>query len=452
MKFKHPSLPLLLLCACAPAFAKAPADKVAQLGNSLTPMGAPVAGNASGTIPAWTGGIAATAGQRDSNGFLSDPFAAEQPLYEITAANMDQYSDQLTDAHKAMLQRYAISYRLPVYPTHRTFNAPDFVYEAARYNAAHTELVSGGNGLKDFRTATPFPLAEQALEVVWNHITRYRGGSVKRDSVQATPLADGRYNPVQMVQQFTFYDQLTDYDASEASNVLFYYKSSIKTPARLAGNVTLVHETLDQVAEPRKAWIYNAGQRRVRRAPQVAYDGPYPASDGMRTADNLDMFNGAPDRYDWTLVGKREVLLPMNAYRLQSPDLTYDQIIQAGHINPDYTRYELRRVWVVEASLKAGQRNIYSKRRFYVDEDSWQIGVSEHFDERGTLWRVGEGHQQMDYDRKVAVQSTETLYDLLNGRYIVSGLVNEERNPFDFDYSASSADYTPASLRTTGVR
>lgn len=448
----HPSLPLLLACACSPALAKAPADQVAQLGESLTPMGAVLQGNASGTIPAWTGGLAETAGQRDENGFLSDPFAAEQPLYVIRADNMAEYDEQLTEAHKAMLMRYPDTYRVPVYPTHRTFSAPEFVYEAARYNAAHTELVSEGNGLSDFKTATPFPLASGPLEVVWNHITRYRGGSVKRESLQATPLADGRYTPVRFVQQFTFFDQLTDYSAETADNILFYYKSSITSPARLAGNVTLVHETIDQVAEPRKAWIYNAGQRRVRRAPQVAYDGPYPASDGMRTADNLDMFNGAPDRYNWTLVGKTEKLLPMNAFRLQSPELEYDDIIQAGHLNQGHTRYELRRVWVVEADLKAGQRNVYSKRRFYVDEDSWQIGVSEHFDERGTLWRVGEGHQQMDYDRKVAVQSTETLYDLLNGRYIVSGLVNEEKQPFDFDYKASSADYTPASLRTSGVR
>ena len=142
-------------------------------------------------------------------------------------------------------------------------------------------------------------------------------------------------------------------------------------PARLAGGILLVHETLDQVKKPRDAWLYNPGQRRVRRAPQVAYDNPGTAADNMRTTDQLDMFNGAPDRYDWKLVGKREIYVPYNSYRLQDPKLKYKDIITPLHINPDHLRYELHRVWVVEATLQTGERHIYKKRVFYIDEDSW---------------------------------------------------------------------------------
>ena len=45
-------------------------EEAAKLGTSLTPVGAEKAGNADGSIPAWTGGIPKNAGAVDSKGFL----------------------------------------------------------------------------------------------------------------------------------------------------------------------------------------------------------------------------------------------------------------------------------------------------------------------------------------------------------------------------------------------
>ncbi len=193
-------------------------------------------------------------------------------------------------------------------------------------------------------------------------------------------------------------------------------------PARLAGNVLLVHETLDQVQEPRKAWIYNAGERRVRRAPQVAYDGAGTSPDGLRTTDNFDMFSGAPDRYDWKLVGKKEMYIPYNSYKLDSPDLKYTDVIKAGHINQDLTRYELHRVWEVVATVKPNERHVYAKRHMYIDEDTWQVALADHYDGRGQLWRVAEGHAQFYYDHQVPAYTVEALYDLIAGCYIALGM------------------------------
>ena len=207
-----------------------------------------------------------------------------------------------------------------------------------------------------------------------------------------------------------------------------------------------------KVKEPRLAWIYNAGQRRVRRAPQVAYDGPGTAADGMRTSDNFDMYNGAPNRYDWKLVGKRELYIPYNNYKLQSPEVKYDDILNAGHTNQDLARYELHRVWEVEATLKSGERNIYAKRRFFVDEDSWQIAVSEHYDGRGQLWRVGQAMLLQQFDQQVPVYAFEALYDIIAGRYIAVGMANEEKSAVQYGIQASAVDFTPAALRNAGVR
>ncbi len=427
-------------------------DEAAKLGTTLTPVGAEMAGNADGSIPAWTGGLPTNAGAVDPRGFLADPFANEQPLFTITAQNVEQYKDKLTPGQLAMFKRYPDSYRMPVYPTHRSASLPAAVLEATKQNAVNTRMVEGGNGLENFQTANPFPIPQNGLEVIWNHITRYRGGSVRRLVTQATPQPNGSYSLVYFQDEFVFRDALTEYDSSKSSNVLFYFKQRVTAPSRLAGNVLLVHETLDQVKEPRLAWLYNAGQRRVRRAPQVSYDGPGTAADGLRTSDNLDMYNGAPDRYDWKLEGKKEIYIPYNAYKLDSPSLKYSDIIKAGHINQDLTRYELHRVWHVTATLKSGERHIYAKRDFYIDEDTWQAALIDHYDGRGTLWRVAEAHAQYYYDKQVPWYTVETLYDLLSGRYLALGMKNEEKQAYDFNYKASGSDFTPAALRQAGVR
>ena len=428
------------------------ADEAAKLGTSLTPIGAEKAGNADGSIPEWTGGLPKDAGQVDGKGFLSNPYANEKPLFTITAQNVDQYKDKLTPGQLAMFKRYPDTYKMPVYTTHRSATLPQNVLEDTKHNAANTKLVEGGNGLENFKTANPFPIPQNGLEAVWNQITRYRGGSVSRLVTQATPQANGSYSLVYFQDEFVFPTSMTDYDPNKGSNILFYFKQRVTAPSRLAGNVLLVHETLNQVKEPRLAWLYNAGQRRVRRAPQVSYDGPGTAADGLRTSDNLDMYNGAPDRYDWKLIGKKEIYIPYNAYDLDSPKLKYSDIIKAGHINQDLTRYELHRVWHVTATLKAGERHIYAKRDMYIDEDTWQAAIIDHYDGRGSLWRVAEAHSQYYYNVQVPWYTVETLYDVISGRYLTMGLKNEEKQAYDFGYKASSSDFTPAALRQAGVR
>ncbi|MFI8744786.1 DUF1329 domain-containing protein [Pseudomonas sp. NPDC077186] len=429
-------------------------EEAAKLGTSLTPLGAQMEGNAAGSIPAWTGGLATNAAKVDERGFLGDPFANEQPLFTITAQNLEQYKDQLSAGQLAMFQRYPQSYRMPVYPSHRTAAVPASIYQAAKTSAVNTGLVDGGNGLTNFTDSRyyAFPIPQNGLEVVWNHITRYRGGNLKRSIVQASPQTNGSYTLVHFEDEVAFPDNIPDIDPGKAENALLFFKQRVTAPSRLAGNVLLVHDSLDQVAEPRMAWLYNAGQRRVRRAPQVAYDGPGTAADGLRTSDNFDMYNGAPDRYDWKLVGKRELYIPYNNYRLASPEVKYADILKAGHINQDLTRYELHRVWEVEATLKAGERNIYAKRRFYVDEDSWQIALSEHYDGRGQLWRVGEAQLLQHYAEQVPVYALEALYDIVAGRYLAIGMANEEKRSIQYGTQASAKDFTPAALRNAGVR
>ena len=222
-------------------------------------------------------------------------------------------------------------------------------------------------------------------------------------------------------------------------------------PATLHGTAFLVHEPLDQVAESRSAWIYNAGSRRVRRAPDLAYDGVNDGSEGMVVTDQIDGYNGAPDRYDWQLLGKREIYVPYNTYRLSDKTLKYRDILGKHTINADLVRYELHRVWVVEATLKPGQRHIYGRRTFYIDEDSWSVLAEDAYDLRGGLWRVALHGLIQCYDVQVPWYRFSIYHDLDSRSYITGGYDNEIREPIRFGVRGKVGDFQPDALRRLGT-
>src|SRR5262245_37324307 len=439
-----------------PAMAAISAAEAAKLGAELTPLGAEKAGNADGSIPAWDGGLTSAA----QAGFANfrpgqhhpDPYASDKPLYTITAANMGQYANKLTEGHKKLLQTYRNSFKMLVYPTHRSGASPQRIYDATKRIATTAELAAGGNGVVKAGEGVPFPIPKSGVEIFWNHVLRYRGDVIVRNIGQAPVTASGSYTMVKFRDETMVAYSLPGAKSENLNNTIAYFIQETVAPARLAGEVLLVQETLDQSIENRRAWVYNPGQRRVRRAPNVAFDNPGTNSDNLRTSDQFDMYNGSPQRYDWTLVGKKELLVPYNAYKLNANTLKYDDILKKNHINPDLARYELHRVWVVDSKLKAGQNHLYKRRTLYVDEDSWQILAVDCYDSRDKLYRVQEGHVINFYEQPAIWTALETVYDLSNGRYLALGLDNEEPRSRDFSQKRTVEDYTPAALQRRGVR
>lgn len=433
--------------------AKVSEQEAARLGSELTPMGAEKAGNADGSIPAWNGGITAPPAGYKVGDHHPDPFADDQVLYTVTAKNLDQYKTLLSPGQIALFETYPDTFKMHVYPSRRSASYPQRVYDWTLKNALNAELAAGGNGILNAAVGTPFPIPANGLEAIWNHTLRYRGERVTRYGGQAAPTQSGNYTYIKLDEAMLLEysrEGITPEQLAE-DNILFKFKQSITQPARLAGTALLVHETMDQVKTPRQAWTYNTGQRRVRRAPNVAYDAPGTAADGLRTTDDYDMFNGSPDRYNWKLVGKQELLIPYNSYKLHSDQLKNDDILAAGHINPEQVRYERHRVWVVEATLKEGISHIYKKRVFFLDEDSWQISVADMYDNRDQLYRVAMAHGLNYYELPAHWSTLEVFHDLQARRYIAIGLDNEE-SMYDFNAELYDKDFSPQALRKEGRR
>ncbi|MDC0433274.1 DUF1329 domain-containing protein, partial [bacterium] len=288
---------------------------------------------------------------------------------------------------------------------------------------------------------------------VWNHTLRYRGERVARDFNYAAPTASGEYTLTYTRDEIVFsYSDAQNSRAEDLDNISIWFVAYTSAPARRAGNVVLVHETLNMAKEGRKAWTYSPGTRRVRRAPNIAYDNPVTNGDGLGTSDQYDGYNGAPDRYDWTVAEKAEKLSQQNNY--QAVLTPYEELLQAGHANQDVMRYELRRQWVVEGNLKGNARHIYAKRVLRMDEDSSQMSAGEMYDGRGELWRIQEIGQAPDFRPEAQVCWTtggEFTYDLLAGRYL--GLAMKSGRPANFVTGLERLTkdyYTPANVRRLG--
>ena len=446
----------LIASCCATAFlatfagaaaAKITAAEADTLGKTLTPVGGEMAGNKDGTIPSYTGGLTAPPAGWDKTKGYTDPFAAEKPKFVINAANAEQYKANLTPGALAMLKKYP-TFNMPVYPTHRTAAIPKEVTDATKTIALTTEVDRNIGVAKLGAGYYPFPIPKNGIEAIFNATNRYIGGGLERPGNSFPVRASGDYFKISATERRIY---STNLDKQEP-NRKFSFLTWFQAPATLVGTVFLVHEPMNLAEAERSAWIYNAGQRRVRRAPDLAYDAVNDGTEGLRFTDQYDGYNGAPDRFDWKLVGKKEMYVPYNVYKASAKTTKYDQLLSKNHMNPEFMRYELHRVWVFEATLKAGQKHSYGKRTFLLDEDSWVVLWEDAYDTRGDLWRVGVHGFKQFYDAGVPWVGFTTFHDLTNGAYLVGGLDNDINGNPKFNLKGKADDFTPDALRRTGTK
>jgi hypothetical protein len=383
--------------------------------------------------------------QYNTPGKPADPVGSMRPQFVITRANLSKYEHLLTDGHKAMFKTYP-GYKMIVFPTYRNAFFPDEILKATVANASRATLV-GTDDVQKAELGFPFPIPKSGAEPIWNHKLKFRGSAVKRYNNQAIVKPDGTYKISKLVEDVKFkYANLKEPAETRKGGLFAYYLQEVLEPPRVAGQVILVHETAGGEGNTRSAWIYSPGLGRVNRAPDVGFDNPSIGSDGEQFNDQIDIFNGSLERYDWKLLGKREMLIPYNSWMLNSPTFKYKDVIRPGHINQDLARYELHRVWVVEATLKQGQRHRFAKRRFYLDEDSWSIAVVDCYDNRGQLWKVQEAHLLSIPFIPTVSGIPETIYDLQSKRYFVTTMTNEDAIS-DFEVKYEDSMFMPAALQ-----
>ncbi|MDN5937722.1 MAG: DUF1329 domain-containing protein [Salinisphaera sp.] len=488
----------LLLAMQLPAVAKVSAEQAAKLGTELSPIGANPKANAAGTIPAWKGEsifsdrvkqlgpddleklrqeIVAYGeahpnlnlltnmedikkAAKDSQAFqdivgqlasdlggktVNELQGALDPKFVITRGNYKKYADHLSAGHRKLFELYD-DYRMIVYPSVRGAYYPDKINAATEANATRATL-QGTDGVSGAKLGFPFPIPTNGAQVIWNHKLKFRGSAVRRYNDQAVVDADGSFEITKTIESAQFeYSNLSLSPDNRDEDVIAYFLQQTVAPPRVAGQFTLVHEIFGLGTSGRNAWIYNPGLGRVNRAPDVGFDNPSIGSDGLQFNDQFDMFNGSLSRYNWKLVGKKEIYIPYNSYLMNNPLAKYSDIVKKGHINQGMARYELHRVWVVEATLREGLRHQIARRTFYVDEDSWSIALVDCYDNRGNLWRFQEGHLLTAPFVPTTTTSPEVIYDLQSGRYFVTAMSNQGTFP-DFEIKFEEGFFSPGALK-----
>ena len=430
------------------AFGTVTAEEAKQLGTTLTSVGAEKAGNKDGTIPEYKGGMTtAPAAFKAGDGIRPNPFATEKPRLTIDAKNMAQHADKLTEGTKALLQKHP-TFRVDVYPTHRTVAFPKFVTDNTMKNAAKAKTTNDGRSIEGAHAGFPFPIPKTGYEAMWNHLVRFNGQAYEAKYRNLSVDANGRPSlstEGNSVQEYPFWD-----NSKTSADTYWRIKLTYTGPARRAGEALLLVDPLDIGTKDRRAWSYLPGQRRVKVAPDFAHDTPNPGTAGATTFDDTFIFNGSMERFDFKLLGKKEMFVPYNAYTAvyQSKQ---DDLLKPNHLNPDLVRWELHRVWVVEATLREGKRHVYSKRVFYLDEDSWAALASDEYDARGQLYRTGLAYMAPSYDLPAPFTDMFSHYDLVARLYSVTGFI-AETGGLRHTKPYADREWTADSLAGAGVR
>ncbi len=439
----------LAIGAHLPAHAGVAPDEAALLKTTLTPLGGERAGNKDGTIPAWTGGYTTAIPGFKNGGRRGNPFANDKAQYKITAKNMDQYADKLTDGTKALLKKYPNSYRVDVYATQRTAAAPQWVYDNTFKNATNAkldgELLTGAYG------GIPFPVPKTGWEVMTNHLLHWRGEAWQQEVRQFLTTSDGKRvlsSDSTGTYQMPYYFK----DAADKFKNNNYWMIRLVTgaPAIRAGEAIAGMENLDHAKS--QAWVYLTGQRRTRKLPNACCDTPTPASAGLMSFDEIDVWGGRGDRFDWKIVGKKEMFIPYNNNGLYTPK-TDAEVFGINHLNPDHVRWELHRVWVIESTLKQGKRHQAPKSRYYVDEDTWVAVLGDRWDANGQLWKTLWSHPTVMPDLPATTPPQQFGFnDLLTGAWYMSGAVNEKSAQYRIIDRMPEASFTGDALAGEGVR
>lgn len=410
----------------------------------LTPLGAEAVANSTGVIPAW-----------DKNDVFSkqkvEEIANEKPLFYITHENLELHKSYLSTGLQALIKAYPTTFKVPVYKTYRTHHVPEYIYQAAEKNYLSAELIDDGNGVTNVWQGPPFPVPKNALHVIWNHLASWRGVHIKVNYSEVLVQSNGAVQEIVSKGEFASPYYEPNRQIFSSKHVKTYYLTRILSPAILAGGGLLIHDTLNQRLNPRKVWLYDAQQRRVKRIPDLGHDTPNPNSEMVRVVDEVDLFNGLPERYNWTLLGKKELYIPYNNERLSN--IALSELSKKHHINLDKARFELHRVWVVEGVLKEGYRHIYGRRRLYLDEDSWIAMLADQYDNNGDLWRVSLSYTKFYPQMPGVWKVIDTYHDLKSSQHFAQTVLGGDNYSVEFAKDMPSKRYfSPAALRQSSRR
>lgn len=440
-----------------------------RLGKDLTLVGAEKAGSADGVIPAYQASETAVPTGWEWGKTRSEywKYKDEKPLFTIDASNVDKYAEHLTDAQITALKTVQ-GYKMDVYPTHRDCAITPAHAERTKANALEAKIGPDGWSLEHALTAgVPFPLPKTGVEVMYNHRMRLQElGDIYNDGTSVI-------SPRRGTDEFTYYQwflyiyfppmrpELKTVESTSPRNggVEFYTYYNYSKPPALAGQGFVATNYMN--LEP-ESYYYFPGQRRVRRLPAYVFDTPLIGFENQYLVDEQLGLWSTLDRFEYKLVGKKELYLSYNSFHYYDYKSSLQVMFGKTYPNPEYRRYELHRVWAIDARIKSGYRHLAPHRMYYVDEDSWISSEQTDYDKDGKVWKLVETYPIPAWEiGGTCVIAPTLMWDLQNGRYVfdwgdIGGGKDikwiKEGDPESKQAWVKPDFYTPETLRTLSER
>lgn len=257
-------------------------------------------------------------------------------------------------------------------------------------------IVRKGSGEQpDYLYGIPFPIIDPndphaAVKIVWNQFLAYWAGGSSFNVTRVTMLQPkGIDRDIHADGYFNFWDgQLEKYRKPNPNNLQSQFMGITTFPTDLQGTSSLSWRYRD--ANKRDSvWAFVPALRRVRAVSPANRSDGYLGSD--ISGDDGFFFDGKPEDFEWTLIGKRDALRVVDPNNVKgnlvvppAPNggftvLTDDNKPMAGFEDPNWTGLSWapiaaglakRPVWIVEGVPK-DRYYLYGKIQLWIDAETW---------------------------------------------------------------------------------
>jgi hypothetical protein len=457
--------------------AQAAAPDSALLKTKLTPLGAERAGNADGSIPPWTGGLAEPLLPETQPIDIGVVYGGDEAFQTVDKGNVAQFATLLTPGTQEMIRKFGFS--IKIFQTCRTAAAPQYVYDNTAQNVTRTQFdpAAVGMGFTGAYGGTPFPIIDTGnpkiggAQLIWNHLTSWRGISLYTKYAPRFVVADGKlilsavaisrfiypyYDPeggpetykgwFSKVRRYCMPLNLSgwspgywsgdDPEQQKLANAASWCSPMWNGDEMLTCFSTNATTTPDMMFCVRRASdeitsFVPMGTANAIKIPQEfnIYAGFDPAAAKIAGLDEYSCFNGTPMQYDWRFINKEEMLVPYNCNAMHFHPA--QEVLQPKFPSPDIVRWEKHRVWIVEAQLKPGQTNALARRRLYIDEDSWLALLGEGYDAGGNMIKYHSVYNRCVGSLPATCELGSMVFDLTTGNYVFEGGVGYGNNRAD---------------------
>ena len=295
--------------------------------------------------------------------------------------------------------------KLEIGPTMADYTPPD-AYMAATAKHQGQARIGPDNNLENHVAGEPFDMdsldclgdPQAGIKLMWNFAYQWRGAGAKTDFFysywdrgEQLPLYyQGTAGAVQLSHRVEpAYLDKQGGDVFRGEKRKSASGPEVEAPFDARGIMLLTYRYKSSDGPRAEAknddtWVYIPTLRRVRRISRAQRTDAVAGTDF--TLDDLFSFNGIIPQYEWTCLGERRLIGPMNT-RVRAYPYERDHNFGPYGLSFADDRWELRDAIIVRMTPK-NDDHPYSHKDIYLDKQTLTAMYSFAYDRKEELWKI----------------------------------------------------------------